>query len=347
MKGSYLIISYLTRVFPLVKKRLKSWKGLIQNCSNKKLKHQALKSIKDKEFHALGGSFYSLYNPRYLQQLISFIVSFQTISDYLDNLCDRTGVIDEDAFRLLHQSLLLAVQPKKKQFDYYHSYPLQKDGSYLQSLVSECQLQVQQFPSYPQVREEVLGLVSLYCDLQVYKHLPPEERERRLQDWFKSKNNPSGLNWWEYSAAAGSTLGVFSLMALATTRELTAEKVEETCSSYFPWICALHILLDYLIDLQEDSENGDLNFVACYRDLYQCQQRMLHLYQQSLLKAESLEKKIFHQTAINGLLALYLSDPKTKDRAIRKTVTSLLDKGGGKTRFLSHLCVFLRRTGFL
>ena len=52
-----------------------------------------LHGIRDKEFHCLGGSVYA---PRTGGQRkddgLRLIVAFQTISDYLDNLCDRTGV---------------------------------------------------------------------------------------------------------------------------------------------------------------------------------------------------------------------------------------------------------------
>lgn len=40
-----------------------------------------------------------------INNFVKFIVAFQTISDYLDNLCDRVEVNDEQAFRQLHLAI--------------------------------------------------------------------------------------------------------------------------------------------------------------------------------------------------------------------------------------------------
>ena len=57
---------------------------------NPELRKQALASIEHKTFHCEGGAIMALMANEHYQEAIRFIVAYQTISDYLDNLCDRS-----------------------------------------------------------------------------------------------------------------------------------------------------------------------------------------------------------------------------------------------------------------
>src|SRR5690606_23913037 len=81
---------------------------------------------------------------------------------------------------------------------------------------------------------------------------------------------------------------------------------------YFPYICALHILLDYLIDQHEDKVGGDLNFCFYYPNEQTKKSRIAYIAQKARACAEQLTDRRFHKMIVDGLLALYLSDPKVK-----------------------------------
>ena len=172
------------------------------------------------------------------------------------------GPQEERSLWLLHQAMLDACSPGSICRDYYAEYPCRGDFGYLPGLVAECQQQVSSLPGYPAAKTEVLALVSLYAHLQTYKHLDKSFRAERLQDWIRPHliQFPD-LYWWEFAAASGSTLGVFALFRRSAQRGMTADEARCLVDAYFPWICGLHILLDYLIDQGEDEEEGDLNFV--------------------------------------------------------------------------------------
>ena len=102
--------------------------------------------------------------------MIHFIVAYQTISDYLDNLCDRADVRDKPAFRCLHLALSDAATPDEVYNDYYKYYPYKDDGGYLKTLVKECKGVINYLPTYDLIRDKLNFLIGLYCDLQVYKH---------------------------------------------------------------------------------------------------------------------------------------------------------------------------------
>ena len=347
-----ILTRFLTGVLPQVSRELRRWEQRLTVYADWPLLQQASASLSRKRFHAQGGSFFALYNfsPRYSRKLVSLIVALQTISDYLDNLCDRGGVYDEAAFRCLHQAMTAALTrgPIRKR-DYYRFYPLKNDGGYLDALVSECRECIGSLPAYPVVEQEILRLISLYNDLQVYKHLNPAVRGSRLKRWFREKAAPSNppLHFWEYAAASGSTLAVFALCALAASAETSIEDAKKLVEVYFPWVCGLHILLDYWIDQEEDRREGDYNFVSCYPSPKAAVDR-LHLFlQRSLQGAAGLPRSSFHRSVVRGLLALYLSDPKVKLLGLQKEASSQIHAGGTEARLYYRLCLLLRRLEIL
>jgi tetraprenyl-beta-curcumene synthase len=327
-----------------VERELNYWRSLVDLAPDPDLKNQALRSISLKKFHALGGCIYATRYPKWGPVLIPLIVAIQTISDYLDNLCDRMQLTDSASFRTLHLAFLDALNPNQPIKDYYFQYPHQKDGDYLASLVAYSQQQIRLLPGLAVIQEPILRLASLYCDLQVYKHMDLDLRGSMLQKWAEvnSTNFPE-LKWWEFSAASGSTLAIFALLAAATNPQLSAGDCQKILNCYFPWICGLHILLDYYIDQQEDQIEGDLNFVSYYADATQTEQRLNWFIGKSQENARKLPDARFHNTVVKGLPALYLSDPKITDQNLAASANRILTAAGRGSSNLFHLCRAMRR----
>lgn len=339
---------FVFRIRLLVDRELEHWRLIAGQAPDFALKDQAWRSLSLKSFHALGGNIFAARYPQGESVLIPLITALQTISDYLDNLCDRMQLNDPVAFRQLHQAFLDALTPAEPLKDYYAAYPIRADGDYLAKLVTCAQQKVQLLPGYPTVREAVRGLAGLYVDLQVYKHMDPALRKARLEQWAAAKNqNFPELYWWEFSAACGSTLAIFALLTAATRPDLTAREARGILKAYFPWICGLHILLDYLIDQQEDQTGGDLNFVSFYADADRAEQRLRSFVTQSLASARSLPDARFHATVVWGLPALYLSDPKVEQQNLTLTANRLLQEAGWASAGLYQICRFLRSRGLV
>lgn len=102
------------KLIPLVRSYLKSWRLQAQKIPNAELRRQALGSLNENQFHCEGGSIYGLLAKRHYPEAIKFIVAYQTISDYLDNLCDRSNSLDPEDFSALHESLLNAMTPEHR-----------------------------------------------------------------------------------------------------------------------------------------------------------------------------------------------------------------------------------------
>ena len=167
-----MLIARMLANFPKVRRQLKEYRNFLAGCPGP-LARQALDSIRDKEFHCLGGSVYALLAGRDKEDdALRFIVAFQTISDYLDNLCDRMGVQSEPAFRRLHASMLDCLTDRPLQSgDYYALFPEGGDGGYLRRLVDDCRAALAQIGLDERRRRQAQQLTRLYIDLQSYKHL--------------------------------------------------------------------------------------------------------------------------------------------------------------------------------
>lgn len=320
-------------VLPAISKEKTRILALIDTIPNEDLREQARESFTKKYFHLQGGAVYVAAAMPYMEHLVQAIVSLQIISDYLDNVCETSLTIDEQEFRLLHQSMVDAVTVDAPVVDYYALHHRKNDGGYLQHLVSSCQQAIAKLPSYSLVQQYAVELAGYFNDLQVYKQLELPHREPKLQAfWEQHREQLSHLQWNEFAAATGSTIGIFALFVAATNVNLTEADATQVRNRYFPHICGLHIMLDYFIDQAEDRITGDLNFCNYYSDSEHFMQRMNKLVDWAREDATLLPDKKFHRMIVEGLLALYLSDHKIQMQRDVKAITQRLMKGSPLTR---------------
>ncbi|MCY0908690.1 MAG: tetraprenyl-beta-curcumene synthase family protein [Sulfobacillus thermotolerans] len=319
---------YFRSVRPRVVQAITQLKETAAHIPDPTLRQQALSSLQEKQFHCEGGGVFGGPSRDPGGYLLQFLVPYQTLCDYLDTVTDRGPSQDPGNLRWLHQALLDAVTPLAPVQDYYRQHPQGEDGGYMASLVQSAQSALQYFPGYEAIARPMRRLVELYIDLQVYKHGPQPTRVQNLTAWYHQEANPQdGLFWWEFAAATGSTLGLFALLGVALNPHPDADAVQRVFNLYFPWIGALHILLDYLIDQEEDLQGGDLNFVTYYASTEQATARIQRIYHRVMQQAQSLPDAAFHRYVARGLLGFYLSDRKVR-RHLNKPACQLLATGG-------------------
>ncbi len=103
-----------------------------------------------------------------------------------------------------------------------------------------------------------------------------------------------------------------------------------------------------MVDQEEDRREGDLNFVTCYQDQEQGLERLKLFVHTALNRAGELDNPVFHQTAVKGLLALYLSDPKIKSQGLHNASRTLLATAKKSDVFSLHcLCQGLRKVSII
>lgn len=346
-RGIPLMVKIYREVLPAVHRYLNHWKKMAELIPDEELRNQALASIETKTFHCEGGAIYGILAGSKLDESIRFIVAYQTISDYLDNLCDRSTSQDPDDFRALHESMIHALTPGATPVNYYRHRAEQDDGGYLAHLVQACQESLQQVPHYGMIAPTLHELATYYCDLQVHKHVIEEERVPRLKEWFEGfRYDLPDMSWFEFSACSGSTLGIFCLVSYGFQEQFSEGAVKRVRDSYFPYIQGLHILLDYFIDQEEDRLGGDLNFCFYYQSEAELLERFKHFVEKADEHTAGLQDERFHRLINRGLLGIYLSDQKVKNQEVtRRTAKQLLRYGGFISKFFYMNGVLYRKLG--
>jgi tetraprenyl-beta-curcumene synthase len=333
-----LMYSVYTDIFPSVSLLLGGWKARAEKIPDPELRRQALDSLRDKAFHCEGGAILALLAGEQQIKAIEFIVAYQTISDYLDNLCDRSTSLSEKDFRALHESMFHALSPGSQPVNYYRYRNEQEDGGYLASLVMTCQNVLLDIERYTDIAAELIGLAQIYCDLQVHKHVIVQEREPRLMNWFgQYESILPDITWYEFSACAGSTLGIFCIVSYALKGDFSKESAAAIKKGYFPWLQGLHILLDYFIDQREDKLEGDLNFCSYYQNNQQMFERMVYFAKKAEKSCAKLPNSQFHRLIQKGLLGIYLADRKVSNCPAIKKMASKLVKVGGTTSYFFYV----------
>lgn len=327
-------ISLMNKVYreimPAVHEELAYWKKRAQSIPNEELRQQALASIQHKTFHCEGGAIMALTALGRKEEAIKFIVAYQTISDYLDNLCDRSTSLDPLDFASLHESMQDALTVGASERNYYRFREDKDDGGYLVELMKTCQTVLSQVPNYETIKPFLLELCTYYCDLQIHKHVRVEEREDRLKNWYaKYEQLLPKMGWHEFSACSGSTLGIFCLVSYALRTDFQKQHAQMIREGYFPYIQGLHILLDYFIDQEEDREGGDLNFCFYYENDEEMLNRFIHFLDEADKHTKHLPDRKFHRLINRGLLGVYLSDHKVKEQKdVQEVAKKIMRRGG-------------------
>ncbi|MCL1630660.1 tetraprenyl-beta-curcumene synthase family protein [Sporolactobacillus sp. CPB3-1] len=331
-----LMAQIYKKVLPEVHRELAVWKKRAQNIPDAELRRQALASLETKTFHCEGGGIYSLLAGDHMKDAVAFIVAYQTISDYLDNLCDRSVSLDPEDFRCLHQSMLHALTPGIEPVNYYRYRRGCDDGNYLRDLVTTCQEVLSQLPLLEVIQPALHELAGYYCDLQVHKHVEKDQRVPRLIAWFqKNKTRLPEMSWYEFAACSGSTLGIFCIVSYAAGREHNMNELADRIkTSYFPWVQGLHIMMDYFVDQEEDRVEGDLNFC----NYYPSDQEMFSRFNYFIKEADAAMNRMpdisFHKMINRGLLGIYLADRKVaRQRDVRVLARKLIFRSGASAVF--------------
>ena len=345
MKPFTLMSRVYRKILPAVHRELAYWKSRAAKIPNPELRRQALASIETKTFHCEGGGILALTANQQYKQAVKFIVAYQTISDYLDNLCDRSTSLDPNDFAALHESMLDALVLKADRKNYYRLREDQDDADYLYDLSETCRSVLRELSTYGLIKDYLQELCRYYCDLQIHKHVKKEERVPRLEKWFeRNRNHVPDMEWYEFSACSGSTLGIFCLISYAMREDFKASDAENIRNGYFPYIQGLHILLDYFIDQEEDKAEGDLNFCFYYEDQETLFNRLKYFVAEADKHTEQLPHKKFHQLINRGLLGIYLSDSKVRKQAEVRRLARGINKTGGWASYFFYFNGLVYRT---
>jgi tetraprenyl-beta-curcumene synthase len=320
--------SYWLSVFPRVCGQLSHWRTRAQEIPDPVLRDLAL-AAQRKRGNCEGAAAFAAFAPRERRAAtVRSLVAFQSAYNYLDMLAEQPHSDPVSCGRRLHEALLVALDPQAEHLDYYEHYAPCDDGGYLRELVETCREALAMLPSYRALQEPLLRSAERIVAFQSL-NLPESHGEHTgLESYAREQTPPaSNLRWWETAGAAGSSLGVHALIA-ACAQELDRPAAEAIERAYFPWIGALHSLLDNLVDRGEDEASGQRNLIGYYSSPEELVERLRTLAQESMLAAAALPDGSRHLIMLNGMAGFYLSAPQARSATATAAVRAVRESLG-------------------
>jgi tetraprenyl-beta-curcumene synthase len=318
-------LRYWLTVFPRVGWEVRRWRRSAAQIPDTEARRLALDALA-KRSNLEGAAAFATFVPwRKRRAAVRALVAFQAIYNYADLLAEQPSLDPVGAARRLHQPLRLALEPSgelpaasepaevtdARLTDTGPTDAGSPDAEHLAALVSTCRRALADLPCYPLVAARAqLGAERI----QAFQSLslgPPHELER----WVRQAEPPlpamqlagSDLAWWELAAAAGSSLTVNALIAAAARADLCEDDVATIEVAYFPSICALHSLLDSLVDESEDAATGQLSLIGCYASRAEAAAGLARLAERALRQVRELPAPNAHVLLVTAMACSYLA----------------------------------------
>jgi len=300
-------LRYWGRVFPRSSRLLRRLRRRAGQIGDPALRELALEALA-KRSNIEGAAAFAAFVPRRRRHAaIEALALYQAIYNYADTLAEQPHPDPPRNARQLHGALLDALRaPGTPLRDYYaRDAHAAGDGGYLAELVCDCRARIAELPGFG---DELAALAERAAERIVcFQGLDARGPHSPLERWAEGQAPAGGvLTWWELAGAAGSSLLVHVAIAAAARSAKwdrgEAARIEDAC---FPWVGALHSLLDSAVDEREDAFAGQLSLIGCYADDAHARARLRWLAGEAAGRARSLPGGT---TLLAAMVASYLSE---------------------------------------
>ncbi|HEX5852323.1 MAG TPA: DUF2600 family protein [Solirubrobacteraceae bacterium] len=344
---------YLFTVLPRASREIAHWRGRAGTIPDPALRRLALDSLA-KRGNMEGAALFAVLCPRESRgAAVRALVAFQAAYNYLDTLAEQPSPDPIANARQLHQALALALDPAAVQPDYYAGTPWSEDGGYLAAMVDACRAALAELPSHATVAAAAHAAAMNIVGFQSLNLTESQGGEEDLERWARERTPAgSGLRWWQMAGACGSSLPVHVLTALAGDPALDRRGVAAVDNAYFPWIGALHSLLDSLVDVAEDERLGQRNLLVGRTCADDAAAEMRLLAERAREEAGALPRGGEHSVILAAMAGHYISASEASQPAVRMIAESVREALGGVMRptlalfGLRRLCArFVRAAG--
>jgi tetraprenyl-beta-curcumene synthase len=326
-------IHYWLGVFPQVRRELTAWRIRALAIPNPALRRQALLTLDAKRGNPEGAAAFAVLAPAGTRPaVVRAVVAFQAMYDYLDTLSEDPRSAGAANARQLHSALpsAFAMHTPGTSDDPYRYHSEQCDGGYLAALMHACQNACAVLPRYAIVNARLLVLADHIAEYQAHNSTTTQAA---FASWSQTLPAPeSDLHWWELAAAAGSSLAIHALIAAASHPTLDHAEADKITRAYFPWVGALHTLLDSLVDQIDDERDGHHSFVGHYRSPNETAQRLGTIARQSVGLLELLPAFQQHLVILAGMTSFYAANLADERGEARQAVGHVLDVLGRRAR---------------
>lgn len=344
----HALLLYWLVIFPRARLELRRWQRHARAIPSPELRGHALGKLDEEHMSAEGAAAFAiLASPRGRKHVVRLCVAFEVMYDLLDALAEEP-VDDVLANNLqLHEALPDAFRPARDGVDYY-AHHHDDDGGYLAELLRGCRVAFLALPARKPVTAALIRCATRAGEAQSLNHASMGGQPDALAAWAAEQVDAADrglLCWWEVAAAAGSPLGIFALIAAASHRSTDERDAEAIEQAYFPWIAALHWLLESLVDAEDDRISGNRSYVQEYGARAVVGQRLALIARNALLDARRLPHSDRHTLLLAGMIALNLAHPgAASDEARSVTAVVAAEIGGFVTPLLAAIRI-RRRLG--
>ncbi len=322
-------LRYWLTVFPIVQRETRRWGERAARIPDPVLRRIALETQRDERGNYEGAGAFATFVPlRRRATVVRAVVAYQLAYDYADSLAEVPAVDPMANGRALHEALHAALSPGTPHPDYYRHHDRHDDGGYLGQLVDACRDSVASLPSHTTITPHLTRVVGRMIEYQALIHLG-ETSVGDLAAWARSYIPPrSGLRWWEAAAAGASSLAVFALIAASTQLSLTDHEAAAIEEAYVPWIGALHVLLDSLVDWPSDLAAGHHSLIAHYASGADMTCGMGAVADAAVRSVRSLPQAQQHEMLLAAMAGLYLARPSASLPYAAETTDRILQALG-------------------
>ena len=325
---------YWLGVFPRIRHESRHWRRRAEAIPDPVLRGLALEAQQIKRGNVEGSAAFAAFAPHsHRGEAVRAQVAFQSAYDYVDTLAEQPNSRPIANGRQLHQALLDAIDDDARDCDYYARSSHSEDGGYLNQIVDACRSALVTLPSRTSIAGPASRLTERIVTYQSLNLSEPQGGHRYLEHWALSQTPPgTGLRWWETAASAGSSLGLFALIASAAHPALPPADASAIEVAYWPWIGALHSLLDSLVDKQEDTAVAQQSLLDYYTTPQEAAARMQILAREALRTAGALPKPQDHILILAAMASFYLTAPEASSPTAQLISRRIIETLGPITR---------------
>jgi tetraprenyl-beta-curcumene synthase len=336
---------YWLNIHPHVRRELRHWRDRAQAIPDPALRELALATQRQERGNLEGAAAYAVLAPRAQRvRVVRALVAFQAIYDYADTLAEQPSADPVGNGRELHRALASALDPGAGGHSDYYAHSLHKDdGGYLGELVEACRDAFGALPAHASLAAPAQAAVARIVAFQALAHGDEgthsthgahsahnahsahsahdthganggdsghEDSWRGFSRWAAGQlPRETELKWWETAAGAASSLVVLALIAAAAEPSVCDRDGAAIERAYFPWIGALHLLLDSLIDRADDVRAGRHSLVEHYASPRELADRLRAITVQALRAVQALPSSAEHELILAAMASFYLSQP--------------------------------------
>ena len=316
---------YWPTVLPRVHRELRRWELRAYSIPDAALRAVALEKLRDERFNTEVAATLATISPRrYRGRAIEAIVALQVMYDYLDGVGEQPTPDPLEDGRQLFRALANGVEIGfAGEVDYYRHHLQREDGGYLKALAAVCREAFVGLPRAAAVAPSALRAAERCAEGQARTHAIERFGVEQLAEWAAREAEGTSLVWWEFTAGAtASVLAMHALIAAAADPRIDSAEARRIDDAYLR-ISAVSTLLDSLVDLPRDLQDGNPSFVGYYEDEAERAGRLGAVAAGAAATAQRLRHGPHHYMTAVGVSAFYLSAPEADQPYARPAKASV------------------------